>query len=238
MTDMASAMGMHLQMADPRFCDVAISAYRPEKDWTFELGAHVFPVKGLKLDADVFHIRCYDQQVTVFPNGKTTGRMMANAARTNVWGAELAVRYRWSEGKWNGLLDASYGWTDARFVDFNDGMGDYAGKVVPYAPQHTAHALVQAEFRPNRKALRAVSLSGRLNVAGPIYWNERNDCRQEPYATLGAALSLQWRYLQLQLWGRNLTDTDYHLFYFRSMERDFLQKARGRQLGFTLKFHI
>ena len=238
MTDMASAMGMHLQMADPRFCDVAISAYQPEKDWTFELGAHVFPVKGLKLDADVFHIRCYDQQVTVFPNGKTTGRMMANAARTNVWGTELAVRYRWSEGKWNGLLDASYGWTDARFVDFNDGMGDYAGKVVPYAPQHTAHALVQAEFRPNRKALRAVSLSGRLNVAGPIYWNERNDCRQEPYATLGATLSLQWKYLQLQLWGKNLTDTAYSLFYFRSMERDFLQQAKGRQLGFTLKFHI
>ena len=38
-------------------------------------------VEGLKIGVDAFHIQCYDQQVTIFPNGKTTGRMMANAAQ-------------------------------------------------------------------------------------------------------------------------------------------------------------
>ena len=100
------------------------TAYRPERDWTFEAGAHLFPVDGLKIDFDVFHIRAYDQQLTVFPNGKTTGRMMTNAARSRIWGAEAALQYRWFNGKWSGIADASYGFTDARFVEFSDGLND------------------------------------------------------------------------------------------------------------------
>ena len=114
MTDMAADMGMHLDMADPRYSDVGITSYKPETDWTFEIGAHLTPAEGLRVDVDVFHIQCLDQQVTVFPNGKTTGRMMANAARSRIWGAEAALQYRWTRDKWFGMLDASYGFTDAR----------------------------------------------------------------------------------------------------------------------------
>ena len=91
MTDLAADMGMHLSIADPRFSDVTITRYKPETDWTFEIGAHLTPAEDLKMDVDVFHIRCFDQQVTVFPNGKTTGRMMANAARSRMWGASISL---------------------------------------------------------------------------------------------------------------------------------------------------
>ncbi len=238
MTDMAADMGMHLDMADSRFSDVAITSYKPESDWTFELGAHFTPVDGLKIDVDAFHIQCFDQQVTIFPNGKTTGRMMANAARSRVWGVEAALHYRWQQGDWQGLVDASYGFTDARFIDFNDGMADYSGNFIPYAPQHTAHALAQAGYRVGRKWLQSVSLSARVNVLGQIFWNEQNDCVQAPYALLGANLTLEWKYAQLELWARNLTGTSYNVFYFRSMGNDFLQRGKPRELGATLRFEI
>ena len=238
MTDMAAAMGMHLDMADERFSDVSITAYKPESDWTFELGAHFTPVEGLKIDVDVFHIQCFDQQVTVFPNGKTTGRMMANAARSRIWGAEATLHYRWLHGNWQGIVDASYGFTDARFIDFNNGMGDYSGNFIPYAPRYTAHALAQVGYRVGRKWLHAVSLSARVNVLGPICWNEQNDCTQAPYALLGAGLTLKWKYAQIELWGRNLTGTQYDVFYFRSMGNDFLQRGKPRELGATVRFEI
>ncbi len=238
MTDLAADMGLHLDIADPRFSDIAITSYKPERDWTFEIGAHFTPVEGLKIDVDGFHIQCYDQQVTIFPNGKTTGRMMANAARSRIWGAEAALHYRWQRGNWQGIADASYGFTDARFIDFNDGMGDYSGHYIPYAPQHTAHILAQAGYRVGKKWLHAVSLSARVNIVGPIYWNEQNDCRQAPYALLGANATLCWKYAQLELWGRNLTGTKYDVFYFRSMGNDFLQRGKPREMGATVRFEI
>lgn len=238
MTDMAADMGLHLTIADPRFSDVAVTSYKPEKDWTFETGAHFTPVEGLKIDIDAFHMQCFDQQVTIFPNGKTTGRMMANAARSRVWGVEAALHYRWQNGNWQGMVDASYGFTDARFIDFNDGMGNYSGNFIPYAPQHTAHVLVQAGYRVGRKWLHALSFSARTNVVGPIYWNEQNDCRQTPYALLAANMALEWKYVKLELWGRNLTNTPYNVFYFRSMGNDFLQRGKPRELGVTVLFEI
>ena len=238
MTDMAAAMGMHLDMTDERYSDVAITRYKPERDWTFEIGAHFTPVEGLKIDVDAFHIQCFDQQVTVFPNGKTTGRMMANAARSRIWGVETALHYRWNIGNWYGIADASYGFTDARFIDFNDGMGDYSGHFIPYAPQHTLHGLVSAKYKTGKKWLEAISLSARVNMNGPVYWNEQNDCMQKAYALLGANVALEWKYVQLQLWGKNLTGTEYNVFYFKSMGNDFLQKGKPRELGATLRLEI
>ncbi len=238
MTDLAADMGMHLDIADPRYSDISVTAYRPEKDWTFELGAHFTPADALKVDIDVFHIQCFDQQVTIFPDGKTTGRMMANAARSRVWGTEAALHYRWEHLRWFGLVDASYGFTDARFIRFDDGIADYSGNCIPYAPRHTAHALVQAGYRFGRSWLERLSLSVRVNVVGPIYWNEQNSCVQTPYALMGANMTAEWRYVQLDLWGRNLTGTQYDVFYFRSMGNDFLQRGRPRELGATLRVVI
>lgn len=238
MTDLAADMGLHLDMADPRFMDVAITRYRPETDWTFEIGGHFTPAEGLKIDVDAFHIQCFDQQVTIFPNGKTTGRMMANAAHSRIWGAEAALRYRWNKGAWQGFLNASYGFTDARFITFNDGMGDYSGNVIPYAPQHTAHLLCEVDYRVGHKWLERIGITLKGDVVGRIYWNEQNDVWQPFYGLLDATLTVEWQYVKLQLWGRNLTDTKYDVFYCRSMGNDFLQHGKPRELGATVLFEI
>ena len=238
MTDLAADMGMHLEMADERFSNVGITAYKPEKNWTFEIGTHLTPVNGLKIDVDVFHVQCWDQQVTIFPNGKTTGRMMANAARSRIWGVETALRYRWSSNRWFGLLDGSYGYTNARFIAFDDGMGNYSGNYIPYAPQHTAHVLCLAGYEIGNKWLQKISISVKGDGIGRIYWNEQNDCYQPFYGLLSATFTIHMKYVQLMLWGRNLTGTQYDVFYFRSMGNDFLQKGKPREFGGTVKIEI
>lgn len=238
MTDLASDMGIHLTIADPRYTDVAITSYRPETAWTFELGTHLTPVAGLSLDFDAFHIQCRDQQVTVFPTGKTTGRMMANAARSQIWGAEAELQYLWTHRRWRGLAACSYGFTDARFTRFDDGMGDYAGHVIPYAPRHTAHALVTTRFQLGSQILQALSLTLKADRTGRIFWNEQNDCSQNPYNLFGATLSFEWQHAQFQLWGRNMTDQTYDVFYFRSMSHDFLQRGRPRELGVDIRINL
>jgi outer membrane receptor protein involved in Fe transport len=238
MTDLAADMGIHLAIADPRFTNVAITSYKPETDWTFELGTHFTGEGGVMLNLDAFHVRCYDQQVTVFPNGKTTGRMMANAARSRVWGTEAELQYRWSRNRWGGLIVASYGFADARFISFDDGMGSYAGHFIPYAPKHTAHGLVMTRRTIGSPLLQAVSLALMTDGTGIIYWNEQNDCSQPFYLLWGATLTLEWQHAALQFWGRNLTDRTYDVFYFRSMGNDFLQRGRPRETGINIRINL
>ena len=238
MTDMAADMGINLTMADSRFSDIGICSYKPETNWTFEFGTHLKPIEALRIDLDAFHIQCYDQQVTIFPTGKTSGRMMANAGRSRMWGLEAALHYRWQENKWTGFVDVSYGWTDARFVKFNDGMGEYAGKFIPYTPQHTVHGWVGVEYRINRKWLQGIEVSVKGDGLGRIYWNEQNDRWQAFYGLLGATICLKWQYVELELWGKNLTGTHYDVFYFRSMDNDFLQHGKPKEMGVRVRLEI
>lgn len=73
--------------------DVAdIVSYKPEKSWNYEIGTHLTFLDGkILLDASVFYIDCRDQQLTRFPEGQTTGRMMTNAGKTRSFGGEISL---------------------------------------------------------------------------------------------------------------------------------------------------
>ncbi len=237
MNDIGAGLGMTMN-TDKRFTDVAITSYKPEKAWTAEIGTHIRPLDGLLINADAFFIYCQDQQVTVFPNGKTTGRMMANAARSRIFGAETDVMYRWQASQWQGMVQAAYGYTNARFIQFDDGMGDYKNNHIPYTPEHTLHATVQAAYNVNKKYLQRLSLSIKGDGIGKIYWNEKNSLSQPFYGLLGASLTMSWQWFDLILWAKNLTNTRYDVFYFLSMENDYTQKAKPRELGITVQMRL
>ena len=114
------------------------TVYHPEENWTYELGTHLSPLASGKLDisATLFYIDCRNQQLTVFPQGMGTGRMMSNAGRSFSTGAELAVRYLLGDF----TFDAGFGYTHAQFLEYNRGDVDLAGKVLPYAPRETYSA--------------------------------------------------------------------------------------------------
>lgn len=212
-----------------------IVGYKPEYSWNYEIGAHLsFPKARLDLDLALFYIDCHDQQLTMFPAGTTTGRIMTNAGRTASFGGEMSLGWEPVERL---MFRFSYGYTNARFRNFFNGLEDYKGKFVPYVPQNTLFAQAMYSFSFNG-FLQSLTLEANVRGTGCIYWNEANTIRQPFYLLAGASLSLDTEYVTLELWGRNLTDTHYDTFYFMSMGNEFVQRGRPLQLGATLRFTI
>lgn len=212
-----------------------IVGYKPEYSWNYEVGAHLsFPKARLNVDMSLFYIDCHDQQLTMFPAGTTTGRIMTNAGRTRSFGGELSLDWQPISGLG---FKASYGYTNAKFVKFFNGLEDYKGKYVPYAPQNTLFVQGLYAFKFSG-FLKSLTLEANLRGTGDIYWNESNSLHQSFYALLGASVTLESKYVTLELWGRNLTGTRYDTFYFMSMGNEFLQRGRPRQLGVTMRFAI
>lgn len=211
-----------------------IVKYRPETSWNYEAGVRVALPCGLNAEATAFFIDCRDQQLTVFPPGTVTGRIMTNAGRTRSLGAELTARYVPDE---NWRLSASYGFTNATFRQYNNGRTEYRGKRVPYAPAHTlfASALWHTPWQPGGLHTEA---EVNLRCAGDIMWNEDNTLSQPFYALAGASFTLRAPRWNLRLWGENLTDTRYDTFYFKSMGNSFTQRGLPITFGATLRINL
>lgn len=213
-----------------------IMSYKPEYSWNFEAGGHFSCMEGaVRGDFALFWIDCRDQQLTVFPEGQTTGRMMANAGRTRSRGAELSVQAL----PWQSLeLNLSYGFTDARFVRYDNGQADYAGNRIPYAPRHTLAARAAWTLPTGIAWLGDLVLQAGLRSTGSIEWNEANT-RRQPFRTLAdASLRLEHDRYSIDLWSRNLADTRYEIFYFKSIEREFVQYGLPRTFGITLNLYL
>ena len=214
-----------------------IVGYRPEKAWNFELGLHWTGWDGrLITDVSAFYMDCRDRQMTIFPDGTTTGRVMTNAGKTRSIGGELTIQANpWTGG--NALL--SYGLTDARFVEYNDGKADYRHHHVPYSPGNTLFGQVTHQFTfTGSDWAQSLTLDTNVRAAGAIYWNEANSMRQPFYAQLGCSATLAGKRYSLQLWGHNLTGTQFCTFYFVSIGHEFLQRGQGRSVGATLRINL
>lgn len=214
--------------------EASVTTYDPEYSWNYEVGAHLNFVEGrLLFDVSAFWIECRDQQLTVFPEGTTTGRMMSNAGKSRSRGVEASLQWR---TRWGLSVMGAYGYTQAKFEEYNDGIADYSGNYLPYAPQHTASASVAYNIAINSKILDDITLGINYRGAGRIYWNEQNTLPQDYYSLLGASVALHKGDFTLTLWGNNLTDTEYNTFYFKSVGNSFYSYGKPRVMGVTLSF--
>lgn len=213
-----------------------IVGYKPEQSMNYEIGCHLdLAAAHISLDAAAFYIDCRDQQLTMFPDGTTTGRIMTNAGRTRSVGGELSV-----EALVNDRLsfNGSYGYTNAVFRRFFDGINDYRGKTLPYAPINTLFLQAIYSIPLRMKDMRSLTLDVNLRGTGKIYWNESNTSVQNYYNLLGAGMTLHTKRWQIQLWGKNLTSTKYYTFYFMSMGNEFLQRGKGTEIGITVRYDL
>lgn len=229
-------MPPHVQMPDfGEPSDVeAVTSYKPEHSWNYEVGAHISCMDGkIHTDLDVFYMDIRNQQLTVFPDGKTTGRMMTNAGRSRSFGAELAITALPSD-RWT--AHASYGYTNAKFLSYIDGPNNYKGKTVPYAPAHTMYAAVEYNQPLPMWWFNGISFEINTRGVGPIYWDEANEHRQNFYALVGASVRLNLSKVSVDFWGRNILNKDYNTFYFKSMGNSFLQRGDRRTFGVTLRY--
>ncbi len=213
-----------------------IVGYKPEYSWNYEIGTHLSFLQGkMNLEASAFYIDCRDQQLTMFPDGTTTGRIMTNAGRTRSFGGEISVNYNINR---NFSFNLSYGHTNAEFIKFSNGIRNFKGKKLPYVPSNTLFLQGLAYVPTGNGFVRNITFDVNLRGTGKIYWNEENTQSQPFYFLLGSSITAQGKDWTLQLWGKNLTGTRYHTFYFMSMGNEFLQRGRPWQLGVTLRFTI
>ena len=234
MAAMMEDMGMPAQPSP--YNEASATTYKPEYSWNYEAGGHLAFADGrMRTDFSLFWIECRDQQLTVFPEGTTTGRMMSNAGRSRSRGVEVSLSWNPTArlGVWG-----SYGFTDARFVKFDDGEADYAGNVLPYAPRNTVSLGATYRLHVGARILDDVVVPCSWQGAGKIYWNESNTLRQNFYSQLGASVDLRKGDFTLSLWGRNLTGTDFYTFYFKPVGNSFFRHGTPRQLGLTLHYAV
>lgn len=215
--------------------DAAVTAentvYRPEKSWNYEVGANMdFKSGGHILDASasLFYISCRDQQITLFPPGKSTGRMMANVGRSRSLGAEISANY----GFKGFSASAAYGYTDARFTKYDDGNSDYSGNRIPYSPEHTLNVRAGYGFAFRSDVVRRLEISADCSGIGGIWWDEANTLCQPLHFLVGADVKMDFRWFSLWMRADNLLSEEYDVFYFKSVGNSFFQ--RGKPCRWTL----
>jgi outer membrane receptor protein involved in Fe transport len=225
---------MNSMGSQPEYDVDNIISYKPEKSYNYELNFAGKLLGGvLGVDATAFFIDCRNQQMTVFPEGTTTGRAMANAGRTHSYGVELSADYKLAQ-HWR--FNGSYGLANARFRQYNNGIVDCKGNHVPYAPENTMFLAATYLCRLNNDFVTGFEATANCRGVGRIYWDEENTVSQPFYALAGLSFTLHTKLFDVDLWGENLTKTRYTTFYCESMSNRFVQRGNPRRFGVTLRF--
>ena len=224
-------MGVHFPEAS------SVSAndtrYEPEDAWNMELGMR-FSGGSLHFGATAYLLECINQQLTVFPPGKSTGRMMTNAGRSRSYGTEAEAS--WRRDRFG--ADASWGWNRSYFREYRSGDADYSGKRIPYTPEHTLYLCAHYRLPFQGKHLKAAVLLADLRAAGPVFWDETGTLRENAYFSTGGRFSLEFSRFELYLRGENLNGSRHNTFYFKSVGREFFQKAKPARLALGMKFNL
>jgi hypothetical protein len=76
------------------------------------------------------------------------------------------------------------------------------------------------------------------NGIGKIYWNEDNSVCENFYSLMNASIYAHKGILSLELWSKNLTNTNYNTFYFVSVGNAFFSQGRPAEFGVTLSLHL
>ena len=213
-----------------------IVSYKPEQSWNYEIGSHLDLLsRKIYIELAGFYIDCRDQQLTTFPDGNTTGRIMTNAGKTRSFGGEISIGYSPLKSL---NFNVGYGYTNARFKEYFNGISNFRGKYLPYVPANTLFIQGLYALNLRKEGDKSIIFDVNLRGAGPIYWNEENSIRQNFYSLLGASATLKINNIEIQIWGKNLTNTRYYTFYFMSMGNEFLQRGIGITTGVSLRFSV
>ena len=212
---------------------VSVSArnteYDPETAWNMELGMRLRH-GSFSAGISAYCMDVHNQQLTVFPPGMSTGRMMTNAGHSRSMGVETELD--WNPGRLRSHL--SWAWCDARFVSFNDGNNDYSGNRLPYVPEHTLYLNIGYSFRLGNHTLDTdASLCGE----GPFCWNESGTQQESFRLKTNARVALVLKDWEFYVRAENLTNARGRSFYFKSVGNEFFASVKPRFImtGITIK---
>ena len=229
MTALMKDLGVYLDNL-PTSVGAENTRYKPESAWNFETGVRLVK-ENFRAEATFYYMNVRNQQLTVFPPGKSTGRMMTNAGASRSLGAEAELD--WRPGAFH--FHASYAWCDARFVSYNDGNHDYSGNRIPYVPAHTAFA--SAAWRHSFGTVN-LNLSASVRAYGPLCWDETGLLQEPVHIRPEARIALSFSKWEIWLRGENLTGRTGRNFYFKSVGREFfsLERPCNILLGISINY--
>ena len=200
--------------------------YDPEYSWNYEVGTRLKFFNGrLTAEADLFYIDWRHMQTTYTVPG--VGNVIANAGHTDSKGFELSLAYHPIKSL---QLNLNYGYTHARYLEYKkSAREDFSGNRLPMVPNHTLSLNGTYTIMPAGWFDKIVFNTG-LTGLGRIYWADDNIFRQNFYATLNAKVSLTKGIFTWEVWGKNLTATDYMAYGFKASQGNYAQ--RGKPLTF------
>lgn len=218
-------------------------SYDPELSWTYELGgrSELFDRKVSATFA-LYYMNVDNIQITrIVDQQGTVGRSVTNAGQSESKGAELGIRYNPDPSF---TLFGEYGFADTRLVNYTEGELDYSGNYIPFAPQNTMSLGASYVYRLNDGSfLDQIGANLQYAGAGRMYWTEANDIYQPFYGLVNGSLSFKKGAFGLEIWGKNIFDTQYNAFHFRStsmrgVESSYVQKGIPTRIGVSVKYDL
>lgn len=209
-------------------------SYNPEYSWNYELGARTtFCDNKLSAELNLFFIDWRDMQTAYTVQG--LGNVILNAGRAHSKGLEFALGYRPVKGL---NLNLDYGYTHARYLKYvKSEKENYSHKYLPMVPNHTLALTGSYTVMPMGWLDRLVFSAGMTGV-GRIYWTDNNAVSQNFYATLNAKVSMSKGIFTWEVWGKNLTATDYVAYGFVTGKDYYGQKGKPLTFGTSLEINL
>ncbi len=210
--------------------------YGPEYSINYETGVKTFFLQHhIEANLSLFYIDWKNQQVyQPVPSGH--GAMLKNAGHSMSKGAEAEIQ---TIPVKNLRLYANFGYTDARFLKYEkDSLHIYNGNYIPYVPRYTLNTGINYSWTLHTSALRKIIFNLDYMHIGKIFWNVSNLAYQKNYGLLNSRVTFSTKRMDFGVWGNNLMNTKYSVFYFEELGHAFAQKGVPLQAGLfiTLMF--
>ena len=161
--------------------------------------------------------------------------MKTNAGESVSKGVELFVKARPFK---NFEATLGYGYTHATFSDYvvSDEL-NYNDNYIPYVPRSTVNIGANKIFVLGDGFLNRIIANVNYRGIGEHYWDLSNSISQDYYGLIDAKVSFVAGKVQLDIWGKNLSDTEYNSYYFeiRQLKNSYVQMGAPATFGANLK---
>lgn len=206
--------------------------FKKEQSANFEVGAKADLFNYFFADLALFYSKLENQQIyRTAPSGM--GSYLDNSGLSSNRGLEFSLQNRSFHG-FEGML--SYGYTHAEILEYElNETVNYNNKYTPYIPRHTmALQGTQTILCERIPFLDKIRLNVSYQQNGTLYWDLANNLKEEAYGLLNAKISFIRKNLQVDVWAKNIGDTQYNAFIFEVGPAAYAQSGRPRQIGLNL----
>ncbi len=171
-----------------------------ETMWNYEFGIKTQSLDNrLKVNLAVFYMDIDGMQVSSRDQYGDT--YLQNAATASSKGIELETDYQLTDSL---KLFANLGYSDAKFDEFKDSLGDYSGNDHAYAPKYNYS--IGAKYRDDMGIYAQVGVHGKSSY----YGDKANESKNSGYAIANAKIGYEADNYDIYLYCKNITNKEHN----------------------------